>query len=95
MAEAEKKKAKMEPSGAVGGKRKKSKGGSSAGALEKKNARTKVGEHLLRSIPASSILSSRHHRRHHLFAARGDLRIKWRNQVETVRQRREAPLLQL
>jgi len=44
LAEAEeKKKAKVDPSGAVGGKHKKSKGGSSTGALEKKKRKNEGG----------------------------------------------------
>jgi len=96
LAEAEEKKmAKVEPSGATGGKSKKSKGGSSTGALEKKKRKNEGGETLakkhsrlldtvLAPPPAPSPLRSK-----------GDLRTKWRNQVETVRQRREAPLLRL
>jgi hypothetical protein len=85
----------VEPSGAAGGKRKKSKCGSSTGALENKKRKNEGGgtlakkhSRLLDTVLAPPPVPSP-------LRSKGDLRTKWRNQVETVRQRREAPLLRL
>ena len=85
LAEAEeKKKAKVEPSGAAGGKRKKaSKGDGSTGALEKEKRKTEGGGRFPKNVPTLSMLSALRRRHRPFFAARGIPRTRVRGRAVT------------